>query len=395
MSSIADARGTHVRPLLVCFAAAVAFVVAVAPLADAATDHAGRASGPKVEESTTSEQYGDSAASADEAADTDLTVGDRAGFAPGAEFLHLPDRAQVAELDAIQASGAKWFRVGVQWSQVETERGEPHWKNVDHVLRLVLERDLEPIVMIGYTPAWARASDCYSQYCPPADDATYAEFVRTVVERYAPYGVSTYEIWNEPNLVNFWRPAPDPARYTSLLRAAAAAARSVDPAVTVLSGGLSPAANDLELKTTPATFLEQMYRNGAAGSFDGMGMHPYAYPVAPMHPRPWNAFYTLPVLHEIMEANGDGHKRIWMTEFGYSTGAWKGATSLEDQARYLTEAYEVIAEAPWAGPLIWFNYRDRGTDPNARELNFGLVTWTGEPKPALAAFEKVAGQKLR
>lgn len=33
-------------------------------------------------------------------------------------------------------------------------------------------------------------------------------------------GVHAYEVWNEPNIVNFWAPGPDPARYTQLLKLA-------------------------------------------------------------------------------------------------------------------------------------------------------------------------------
>lgn len=316
----------------------------------------------------------------------DATVGDFAGFAPGAEFLHLPVATRAADLDAMKATGAKWFRVGVQWSEVEQVRGEPRWSNVDKTLQLALERGLRPIVMVGYTPEWARPVLCSSRFCPPANPADFAKFVRMVVKRYAPFGVKTYEIWNEPNIANYWRPAPDPAAYTSLLRAAASAARSVDPTVTIVSAGLSPAANDRTSKITPSTFVSQMYAAGAGGSFDGLGMHPYALPVSPLHPRSWNAFYTLPDLYEIMVAHGDADKKIWMTEFAYATGNSQLSVTTYEQATYLAEAYGALMDAPWAGPLLWFNFRDRGQDPSDPEQNFGLVTWTGFPKPAHAAF---------
>lgn len=317
------------------------------------------------------------------------TIGDRAGFAPGSEFMSLSPTVQAMELDAMRDAGASWLRVGVQWSQVEALRGVYSWGGVDSVIRLALERGIEPIVMIAYTPAWARATNCFSQYCPPATDGTYANFVRRTVTRYLPYGVDTYEIWNEPNIDTYWSPAPNVARYTTMLQAASAAAKSVDPSVTVLSGGMAPASNDTTTKTRPSTFLTQMYALGAGPSFDGVGMHPYAYPVAPTHPAPWNAFYTLPWLRQIMETNGDAAKKIWMTEFGYSTGLWNGATTEADQAAFLTEAYRAIAEVEWAGPLIWFNLRDRGVNPMAREENFGLVTYLGVPKPALQAYTDV------
>jgi hypothetical protein len=317
----------------------------------------------------------------------DATVGQQAGFAPGSEFVWQSPADIARDLDAMAATGARWLRVPLQWTSMEPAKGVYRWSAHDRVLGMALERGLQPIAVVAYTPAWARPAGCTtSQFCPPARTRDYADFLRAVVQRYARYGVTVYEIWNEPNLASFWKPAPDPARYAALLKDAAVAARAADPGVTILSGGLSPAVRDGNGKVTPQTFVRALYAAGAQRSFDGLGMHPYAWPAAPLRAASWNAFYTLPQLHALMAARGDGHKKIWMTEFGYSTGTWAQASSEADQAAHLTEAYRSIASAPWAGPLLWFNHRDRGSDPSNREHNFGLVTQGGRAKPALAAF---------
>jgi hypothetical protein len=316
-----------------------------------------------------------------------LTLGTRAGFAPGGDFISLTEAEQTRDLDAIAATGAKWFRVGIQWSNVEPSQGTYRWSGPDRLLGLALARGLQPIVMVGYTPAWARPAACStSQFCPPADPATFGSFVAAATARYASYGVKVWEIWNEPNTSDYWKPAPDAVGYTALLRAAANGIRGVDPSATIITGGLAPRANDTSTGLKPSTFLNQLYAAGARSSFDGFGMHPYAWPAAPLYPAAWNAFYTLPSLYATMVANGDAAKKIWMTEFGYSTGTWAQASTEAQQAAYLTEAYTSVASAPWAGPLLWFNYRDRGTNLADREQNFGLVTADGRAKPALQAF---------
>jgi hypothetical protein len=55
-------------------------------------------------------------------------------------------------------------------------------------------------LIIDYTPAWARASGAAgNQFGEPASASAFATFAGEVAARYAPMGVSTYEIWNEPN----------------------------------------------------------------------------------------------------------------------------------------------------------------------------------------------------
>jgi hypothetical protein len=321
------------------------------------------------------------------ASDAHLTMATRAGFAPGGNFMSLTEAEQTRDLDAMAATGAKWFRVGLQWSNIEPSPGAYRWSGPDRLVRLAVERGLQPIVMVAYTPRWARDATCStSQFCPPATPSTYASFVAAAAVRYAAAGVKVWEIWNEPNTADFWKPGPDATAYTALLEAAAGAIRGVDPGATIVTGGLAPRAKDTASGARPSTFLRQLYAAGAGSSFDGFGMHPYAWPVAPSYPASWNAFFTLSSLYRTMVANGDGAKKIWMTEFGYSTGTWSQASTEAEQAAYLTEAYTSLSSARWAGPLLWFNYRDRGPDPADREQNFGLVTVTGQAKPALHAF---------
>jgi aryl-phospho-beta-D-glucosidase BglC (GH1 family) len=58
-----------------------------------------------------------------------------------------------------------------------------------------------------------------------------------VAARYKPDGVTTFEIWNEPNNASFWQPRPNPAAYTADLIAAYAAIKKASPSAFVISGG--------------------------------------------------------------------------------------------------------------------------------------------------------------
>ncbi|HUF85118.1 MAG TPA: hypothetical protein VMQ81_11060, partial [Acidimicrobiia bacterium] len=56
-------------------------------------------------------------------------------------------------------------------------------------------------------------------------------------------------------------------------------------------------------------------------------------------------------------------------------------------AEYVTQAYEAWRDWSFTGPLIWYSYRDAGTDAGDPEDNFGLVRADFTPtEPALSAF---------
>ena len=54
-------------------------------------------------------------------------------------------------------------------------------------------------------------------------------------------------------------------------------------------------------------------------------------------------------------------------------------------AAYVNEAFTAWQQWSWTGPLMWYSYRDKGTDPADPEQVFGLVTRSYTPK-AVDAF---------
>jgi hypothetical protein len=138
-----------------------------------------------------------------------------------------------------------------------------------------------------------------------------------------------------------------------------------------------------------------MYAAGAEGYFDAANLHPYSFPDMPAPAVAadcynYNAFcYDLPTIHAIMEQNGDGNKKIWLTEFGCPTGSDDGiSASCTDStlAQQITQAFDQANTWPWTGPVFVFSWQDNTTDGD-----FGLYDANGSPKTAtLSAFKQVA-----
>lgn len=316
------------------------------------------------------------------------TLGETAGFSPGGPFLWSSDSDLARDLDAMAASGARWLRVDFDWPSTQPTKTSFNWSNLDRIVRGAHQRGLRILALPAYTPSWARPAGTTDKH-PPTDPSHFADFVRAAAERYAPQGVRHWEIWNEPNIVPFWQPRPDPVAYTRLLVAASTAIKSVDPAATVLTGGFAPSLDD-DGNIAPLTFLRSIYDNGGRASFDAVGHHPYHYPYAIDAVGAWNAWSAVtPTLRDLMVDRGDSHKRIWLTEYGAPTGTSDQSVSEDAQARLIRDAFRAVEAWPWAGPLFWYAHRDQGTDPDDREDNFGLVRSNYAPKPAFAVFRSL------
>ena len=295
------------------------------------------------------------------------------------------DAATVSrEFDLMSAMKVSWVRADFDWSGIETQRGQFNWTYPDRVVQEASARRMNVVALVAYTPDWARPPGTTS-HAPPVLVSDYANFAYAAAARYAPLGVRTWEIWNEPNTSDFWQPRPDPDRYAELFRAAAGAVRAADPGATLLTGGLTRGIDTADGATlSEATYLERLYANGAAEIANAVAVHPYSFPWLPTGANPPVAgtFRDLPALHSLMVRHGDAGKKIWITEFGAPTGTVPGAMSETNQANTILQARRQVRYWGWAGPLIYYELRDGGTDPTDLQQNFGLVHRDLSLKPA-------------
>lgn len=316
------------------------------------------------------------------------------GVAAGGNMHNLSDADLTREMDTYRKGGAEWIRFDINWELIQRRGPTSYdWAPFDRVVTSATRHGLRVLAIILYTPAWARPAGTDGVH-PPSDLSTYASFCAAAASHYAPLGVHTWEIWNEPNIF-FWKPAPDPARYAQMLKLAYPAIKHADPASFVVSAGLSPYGAYGERNTAfmnPLTFLERMYAAGAGGSFDALGWHPYNFTGISFHPASaWSQVADTTVsARSIMVAHGDGAKQIWGTEFGAPTGASSASVSEAAQAHLVTAGYAKWKTLPFAGPLFWFSFRDAGTNAADREQNFGLLHFDFTPKPSFTAYKAAA-----
>jgi hypothetical protein len=252
-------------------------------------------------------------------------------------------------------------------------------------------------------------------YKNPTDPAAFARYAAWMATTLKDAPVAAYQIWNEPS--NFdvreqyggtWNgrgEAPWVARFSEIVRQAAAAIRRVDPKVSIIHN----------LDGPPWVYAMQGYPADFK-NVDGIGMHPYTFRLPP-EIVPWGGMETqlrdgVSVAdpdHSLLsylriQAAEDPQKLLgrrltaWVTEFGFPTCdamTAKGmfsCVSPEVQAAYHVRA---MIEGLFSQVSSWCVYEmaDDGNDLSNAEQNFGLVQSAESgfrPKPAFYAIRRIA-----
>ncbi|HEY5842958.1 MAG TPA: cellulase family glycosylhydrolase, partial [Mycobacterium sp.] len=295
--------------------------------------------------------------------------------------LYFMSAADVATtLDVMQAMGVNQVRVFVPWAAVEAKADVYDWSKVDMVINAAAQRGMAVLAAVTSTPKWAGGTT-YAPNTAPNSTAAYAQFMGDLATRYgaATNGgeakISAYEVWNEPNGFAGWAPSPSAKAYTELLKAAYTAIKAADPTTTVVGGVLGAGLSFGSLTVNPVTFLQQMYANGAEGYFDALSLHPYQNKTK--FSAGYNANYPLQQLQamrNLMNANGDGDKLIWNTEYGLPTSVVSEVT----QAAFVQDLLNTWSGLTGVGPMFFYTTRDREANSNDSEDNFGLFynNWT-------------------
>jgi hypothetical protein len=285
----------------------------------------------------------------------------------------------------VAASGARWVRVDLPWSWVEpdgptVQAGHGNWAAIDAIVQAADRQRLQLLPMLAYTPKWASSTgDSWTFPNGPAFEAFFAAALRRYPQ------IPAWELWNEPNLERFSTPAPDPAGFVELLRAARRARDHVGSRAKLISGGVAPGG---AIDIVP--WVEQMAVRGALDLVDGLGVHPYSA-VEPDDPRAW--MMQLEGLHQRLAFLGHADLPLWVTEYGAPTAtvtSGYGPPLTEgEQADRLRTAFAVAVRQPWIENLTWYEYRESCNVPTDPECRFGLVRPDLSPKPAYHALRDV------
>ncbi|MCV7419856.1 cellulase family glycosylhydrolase [Mycobacterium yunnanensis] len=300
--------------------------------------------------------------------------------------IYFESHAQIdAALDEMQAMGVNTVRIGIPWAGVNPIPGYYDWSQSDYLINAADQRGMGILAVITTTPGYQQNGS--GVYSAPNDPAAFGQFAGLAAQRYAGK-VGAYEIWNEPNAAPFYGPAPDPAGYTELLKAAYPTIKAADPNATVIGGVVGSTVTYQNLTLDPVTFVDQMYQAGAQGYFDALSFHPYQYtmPFSQGGAYPTSPINQLDDIHDLMVANGDGGKLIWASEYGEPTSV----ASEAQQADYLRDMLTTWRTIGYTGPAFVYTLQDTDSSSTDPEATFGLIRSDGTWKPAAYVIQELA-----
>ncbi|MGC9334014.1 MAG: cellulase family glycosylhydrolase [Anaerolineae bacterium] len=345
----------------------------------------------------------------------DLVPVANAGINPFGVNTFLQEEVEPAKreraMQMIADAGFCWIRQEFPWEDIEIHgkgdfedrRHEPvrsAWAKYDHIVALAEQYGLDIIVRLSNPPAWSRVQgNDAGTLAPPDNLEDYGDFVEAVVRRYRGR-IRYYQIWNEPNIYPEWGEQPvSPEGYTELLKVGYQRIKGVCPDCVVISGALAQTIPLGPRDLNDFVFLQRMYDAGASEYFDALAIQGYGLWSGPtdrrMRPRVLNFSRPLYV-REIMVANGDAHKPIWITEMNWNAppadfpNKQFGYVTPEQQARYAVDAFRRAQEEwPWVGVInVWFFKRATDTETDQAMYYFRLVEPDFTPMPVYYALKE-------
>ena len=289
--------------------------------------------------------------------------------------------------------GVKWARLQTGWARCETSPGVYDFGWLESVVDAVRAEGVTPWFNLGYGNRLyiPEAPDVSAVgwipiYNPEAQKA-WLRFVKALAARFGDR-VKHWEIWNEPNIKNFWKPGdPSPELYCRFVAETSRVLRQTIPDVVIIGGALAG---------MPTDYLRQLLAHGILDHVDRISYHPY-------RPVPEDGYReTLTTWRTILrEGSPDGKDvPLWQGENGGpSRPGSAGALSQYDwtetrQAKWLLRRmlYDRVLELELTSyfhmvDLVNYNW---GTGPSGKTNSKGLLR--GEdysPKPAYYAYQRL------
>jgi len=304
-------------------------------------------------------------------------------------------------LDQLADHSVEVLRVDVGWSASQPAYTVPsasHWYNqrIERVLDAAADRDMQVLLTLHQSPAWARPGTSGDARQFPTDPELIRPWAAWMARTYGKR-VLAWEIWNEPNLKAFTGvddPRARPDRYVPLLKAAYEGLKAGDPDAVVVFGG--PCQND-------DVFVRACYRLGARDYFDVMSVHPYqgnqTIPPDADDAGTRERMTHFPALLEVMADYLDGDKPVWWTEFGFSVHGnagvptdkpWRlGVATDALSAEYLYRSFELARrEYPQVRLAVVYAAYKPATDSSGHQYGYRMLDVDGTVRPQLPTLRR-------
>jgi hypothetical protein len=302
------------------------------------------------------------------------------------------------------ALGIGLIRQTFDWAAIEKAPGQYDLSYHDEFVASAAAHGVTILPILFRAPDFHLGRRHVRYACPPANNASLAAFAQVLVQRYGPNGtlwserpdvprlpIRSWQIWNEPNLAQYWCNKPKAKQYVAMLRTVGGAIKRTDGGAHIVTAGLplSKLSNAVRLEK----FLGQMYKAKAGKYFDSLAINSYAKDKRELAK-------LLTSVRALMNESHDRSGKIWITELGWGDKGPKHRFVVGEggQAKRIAQSLAYVKAQRKKLKLrgvVYFSWRD-GT-PYAPEfkdmwgLHTGLLDVNGAPKKAFESF----GQRIK
>jgi Glycosyl hydrolase catalytic core len=315
------------------------------------------------------------------------------------------------DFQGLAKAGVRTDRFMFNWGWVQPKSGASfNWTGPDRLIGALASHGVRAVPAFWGNPEWVLGSSARPPLTRARDVEAWRNLLQAATVRYGPGGtywatryhrqygagakplpITSWQIWNEPNLKKFFAPRPSPREYAQLVRISHDAIRSRDPTARIVLAGM-PGYGDM----TAWRFLSSLYSvPRIASDFDAAALHPYARNLAGYE-------HEIRRFRAVMDNHGDAATPLWISELAWGSappdhfGINQGPAG---QARMLRGSYKMVLShrAAWnVQRLFWFHWRDpRDVQPGTCSFcgSAGLLNHNRTPKPAYWAFRSFSADK--
>ena len=342
------------------------------------------------------------------------------GFAYGIQGHALDEDHGTLVLAGIRDLGFTWLKQQVRWEEMEPQRGNRRWEDMDRLLIAADQQGIKVLFSVMGAPSWAREPNADLGVAgPPADNEDFAAYLGALARRYCG-SLEAIEVWDEQNLHYRWGNLnPSAESYMQMLAAASASIGESCPSIRIFSGAPAQAGDNANLTVDDFTYMQQMLEAGLADHIDGIGAHPKGYNVPPQSTwleacsaiqetgnlfngacdvphHSWSFRSTLEGYRALAVQHGAADKPIVPTNFGWAVGVgfpnypYAEDNSHQEQADWTVQAYTMMKDWGWVGPAFLWNLNFAVVAPGTERALWSIVTPDWGPLPVYTALKQMA-----
>jgi hypothetical protein len=310
----------------------------------------------------------------------------------------------VNEFPTYNELGVGIYQYGLGWDAVAPTRpadptnpADPAYKwpaDLDFALSEAQKYGIRVSIQVLRSPPWANGG--HGPGYAPRSASDYAAFVTAAARRYP--AANIWQIWGEPVIGSRFKPLKkkrSPRLYAQMLDQSYEALKAINPANLVV-GGMTITEGQIK----PLAWMRLLrLPNGKPPRMDMWGHNPYSPRKPKLKRRPVKPgvfdMSDLDTMIKELDRNlrkGKRNKKlkIFISEWSIPTdhrasifGFWGDRKTV---ANYTTKALKIAKRLKRVYTFGWFYLYDEAPNQKGDEVNWGLLTWDGQRKPAFFAF---------